>query len=237
MRTRTILAAALCLAAASTAAQAVPSQSYYRPHELHSLDYRVAETLAWEVCREIGSTFKDPCKVDSASDHKLVLLGPPEAHARLVEILAERDPPERGLQRFELRLMRGRRGGTGAAVGPLPPGVASALAGLEEFLPSTRFELVASGSLRTSGRGELELAGTRDERYRVALDYRGRRTGRGPGTLFVDVAVTEVGPREKSEERSLVSATLSVDLGETIVVGSSAAGDGDVLVLLLSAPG
>jgi hypothetical protein len=238
-RERILFVSALWILAGGSAAWAVPSKSYYRSHELHSLDYRVAETLAWGVCREIGSTEKDPCKVDSASDHKLVLLGPAEAHARLVEILAERDPVGRPAQRFEVYLLRGREGRSVAVAGPLPAGVAAALGGLREFLPSTGFEMLASGTLETSGRAEVQLAASAGDRYLVALDYRGRRTGRGPATLFVDVAVTLLGVMGSPDRtQSVVSSSVSVDLGATVVVGSSGGPhhEQEVLVLLLSAP-
>jgi hypothetical protein len=237
-RERALVLTALWIASGGGATWAVPSKSYYRSHELHSLDYRVAETLAWEICRSVGSTDKDPCKVDSSSDHKLVLLGPAEAHARLVEILAERDPVGRPAQRFEVYLLRGREGKEPAAIASLPAGVAAALSGLREFLPSTGFEILASGALETSGRAEVQLAGKGDEKYLIALDYRGRRTGRGPATLFVDVTVTPVGAGQRPDDaRRLVSNSLTIDAGETVVVGSSGGPprDQELLVLLLSA--
>jgi len=236
---RILVAGTLCVTSGCVAAWAVPSKSYYRAHELHSLDYRVAETLAWDICREIGSTEKDPCKVDSASDHKVVLLGPAEAHARLVEVLSERDPLERAVQRFEVYLLSGRDGRVPAVPGSLSPAVAAALSGLREFLPSTGFEIVASGAIETSGRAEVQLAGKGGEKYLVALDYRGRRTGRGPANLFVDIAVRPLGTAGDPPDAggSIISSSLTVDVGETVVVGSSGGPprEREVVVLLLSA--
>jgi hypothetical protein len=237
-RERVSIVGALWILCGCAATWAVPSKSYYRTHALHSLDYRVAETLAWGLCREIGSSDKDPGKVAQASDHSIVLLGPPEAHARLVEILAERDPLGRPVQRFEVYLVRGQPERSGATVGSLPPGVVAALQGLKEFLPTTGFEIVASGSVETGGRGEVRLAGKGDESYIVSLDYRGRRTGRGPGTLFVDVAVRSLAAGvDRAAARDVVTSSLSLDVGETIVVGSSGGSPmgREVLVLLLAA--
>jgi hypothetical protein len=235
MRSRIIpFVATLLVAAGVNAVMATPSRSYYRTHELHSLDYRVAETLAWDICHEVGDSEKDPCKVDSSAEHRLTLLGPPEAHARLVKLLAERDTKDRSLQRFEIILLRARDGASGASPVVLPAHVSRALEGLQEILPGTRFDRVASGSLQTAGRGVIRLGGAGGAAYQVEVDYRGRRTGRGVPELLLDVTATPLKADGSADPgRTSISSSMIIFEGETVVVGSSGAGDPGEAILVL----
>ena len=238
MMTRKILALtlALGLTAAVSSANAEPSQSYYRTHALNSLDYRVAETLVWAICRSLGSTENAPCKVSEATNHKVVVLGSDEAHAAIVQMLSERDPAGKPAQRFEVTLVgvTGNRASAGSRI-DAPAHIRNALEGLKELMQDAEFEVLAAGWVRTSEQGEIRLEDADENGYRIQLDYRSRRTGLERTEL--QVVVTATNSTNNPNLRDLLQTSLSIFVGETVVVGSSTSRvtDSPAIVLLLTA--
>ena len=214
-------------------AHAAASESYYRTHELQSLDYRVAETLAWEICNDQLSDSDTACKIEAA-EHKLVVLGPDQVHAEIVRMLADRDPATRAAQRFEVILLRTVEA-PGSSPSEFPPHVRAALDGVRELMPATGFKILATGWVLTSGQGATRLVDGDGNRYIIQLHYRGRRIGLERTMLSLDVKATA--DNNNPNLRYLMETSISIDLGETVVVGSSVGYDEDdpILFLLLTA--
>ena len=229
------MAMALCLAAVMSSASAKPSESYYRTHELNSLDYRVAETLAWEICGSQESTDDMPCKVSEASNHKLVVLGPDAAHAAIVKMLSERDPAGKPAQRFEVTLVGTVDRSEAGSREDMPSHVRNALEGLEELMQGVRFTVLAGGWVRTSNQGEIRMEDVDGNGYIIRLHYRGRRTGLDRTEL--EMGVTATADSNNPNLRALLKTSLSIFVGETVVVGSSISriADSPAVVLLLTA--
>ncbi|HXV77394.1 MAG TPA: hypothetical protein VD788_13840, partial [Candidatus Polarisedimenticolaceae bacterium] len=171
-------------------------------------------------------------KVTEATPTHLFVLGPDEAHAAIVEMLAERDPAVPAAQGFEVTLVRAVRPPAGDPPGSFPPRIATALRGLLELMPDLRFEPMATGSVRTSDRGRIRLATENGERYVVEIEYRSRRVGLERTEL--SLAIEAERDSNNPNLRDLLATSLSVFVGETVVVGSSTTSNSqDPMVLLL----
>jgi len=142
-------------------------------------------------------------------------------------------------------LVASTQGGSGSE--PIPASVAKAIQDIKDFLPYTRYEMHDTAVLRTASLNNLrtELQGP-DARYTARFQYQMGDDGRLNIHKFeltreLEPGVSSSG-RSKGEGatpqpswRDVISTAFSVNVGETIVVGTSRLnGPGKALVLVLT---
>ncbi len=236
---RTPLAALLLLAglaAPATAAQGGDGSPPYQNRYLISyLDLHAAELLAWELCPQ-----KERCKVVSTMTGEgvkvLEVLADSATHERIVQALAREDAAPR-TQVFQLHLLEGSTAGAVAAPSDLPLGASKALEDLRGFLPYKSYRLLDTAWLPTTGGVQARLVGDGGASY--AVDLRFKRVGdRKEKRLFVEFfRMREEGtlPALARPPRQLIETSFGLEIGETIVVGTSrvdGASDKALVVLL-----
>ena len=113
----------------------------------------------------------------------------------------------------------------------LAPGAQKALDNMKQFLPFTHYRMLDTALLRvTPGRrGAAHGTGLTVHPYKVAMRF---RSGGADGKeLFID----GFGLDEPNDE-DLIQTSFSMDVEETVVVGTSSVGSGqDSLVAILTA--
>lgn len=179
------------------------------------------------------------CTMKWSNNDWLTVWAPPAAHEWFAARVAEwgTPPPPPQTLVFKLYLLWAQPGS-----GPAPrlaPGAAAALEDLMEFLPPSSFELRGSGafSLQPNERAQTVLAGS--EGYRAHLRF---SENGGSGTIRVEFSLNDlVAATDEAGNRTLRSVDVldnafGMEVGETIVVGTSEAGRaGESLIVLLSA--
>ncbi len=145
-------------------------------------------------------------------------------------------------QLYQVILLVGSTSGQDAVEG-LPKSAEKALADVRDFLPFKRYRLLDSGLLRAlPGReAAIDMNGAGGQTYRTSLTF-------GPSTSGSPLRVLNFQvdpPRESSRPlapgeaprapRSLISTSFSLEIGETIVVGSSKLGGDEALIVLVTA--
>jgi len=149
-----------------------------------------------------------------------------------------------GTQLFQVALLVGSTSGAEATEG-LPKNAEKAIADIRDFLPFKRYKLLDSGLIRTveGMNGSLLMDGVSAQQYRVSLSFRNHEKRSGSLSIYfftVDPISTKSrtlapGEAPSAQSKSLISTSFSLDVGETIVVGSSKLGGGEALVVLLTA--
>lgn len=224
-----ILAASLLLLAGpvARAAQDGP-RTYDNRYDIRYLDIHVAETLAWEQCPD-----KSACIVMGAvnSDRRgsvLTVRADSETHAKLARVLAERDsaPPT---QSFHLVLLAASN--KDGSSPDLAPGARKALDDMKGFLPFKSYRTIDTALVRVTrdGMAQARLLGPSGGNANLMLRF---ESGGADGKkLYVNTfSLTD----EKSGR--LIQTAFSMDVGESIVVGtSSVSGSDEALVAILTA--
>jgi hypothetical protein len=223
----------LCMAlAVATAAGAQPEgNAPQRAYEFRHLDARVAEALFWQICEEEGDA---RCAVLNAAGRALVVRADLPVQRRMARLIAERDVLPAS-QRLQIHLLSAT---PGAAAIPERLGAEPrrALEDLAAVLGPRRFVLLDSGLVSIADVTTTRLAGPGG----VLLDAKLRLrevSGLENDKLYVDVWLA-VPERSGADLRSgsLLETSLSLDAGETVVVGTSRVDGGEEgLVLLLTA--
>jgi hypothetical protein len=237
-------ALALCLALAAGLAGTAPvtaqdePQPTVRDYELHHLDARVAEALFWDLCPADPG---DGCQVLLAMGNLIRVRAPVAVQRRMARLLAERDVLPTS-HRLQIHLLTAEAGGRQLPEG-LPPGARQALDDLASVLPYGRFHLLDTAVVETVNVARVNLAGPRGVVLDAALDLQGV-TGLEGEKLHLDLRLSSGGSVEQPPGEggpqvrpgTLLSTSLSLARGETVVVGTSRAGSGDqALVVLLTA--
>ena len=152
---------------------------------------------------------------------------------------------------FQVVLLIAETSGPAVTEG-VPPRAQKALVNLREFLPYKSYRLLDLAWLRTMRSANATLAGPEGATYRVSLQF---HPADGPGErLLIDgFSVTElplvpredvafhskdvsVTPRPPRAPQDLLNSMFGMELGETVVVGTSKLdGPNKALVVLLSA--
>jgi hypothetical protein len=228
-----LLAALLLLvtALAPEAAAQSPSspEAVTRIYHIQFLEMPTAATIADKVC---SGEHPDLCSARFAGDRALALTAPEPIHRQFAQLLAERDLPPAS-QKFEVILLAAAR--TGTTSGDLPAHAARALEDLEGFLPFSSYRLLDTGWIMTSGHASVTLgdAGSFDAK----LSFMGDPTA---GKLLVEHFVLSHRDFDRveghviySDERLILSSSFGIDVGETVVVGSSKLDGGDEAVVVL----
>jgi len=158
----------------------------------------------------------------------LRLMASAEIHQGVAEVLKKEDIPPRTLL-FQVTLLE-----TSKQPGErpeLPRDAAKAVADLEGFLPFKSYSLIDSGMIRTSAWSRLELSRTWDVLFR----FRSHRQAGMPLSME-GFELTKSRPAGDGEvTRKIIDTTFSMNVGETVVVGTSKLNGGDeALVVLLT---
>lgn len=112
---------------------------------------------------------------------------------------------------------------------------------VRDFLPFKSYKLLDSALLRIDESGKTQLDGIPPAQYEVSFAFRPIAGNKLSIWSFRLVAVrpkggTPLPPGVAPEaERALIDTSFTVDLGETIVVGSSRLGGSEALVVLFTA--
>ena len=133
---------------------------------------------------------------------------------------------------------------SGDAPPALSAGAQRAMDDLLGFLPFRSYRVLDSGMMRTSEEAQLSLGG--DLGYRAALRFGGDPTSGKPLFIkrfrleqsFTRYVSSQPGvPAEREDvHREVMSSSFSMEVGETVVVGTSKLDGGDeALVVLLTA--
>jgi hypothetical protein len=236
-RKLTLLVSIALVAATAAAAQPEEEEASHRDYQLRHLDVRVAEALFWEVCEPQV----DSCQVLLAAGGALRVMAPRSVQRRMTRLLAERDalPPS---QRLQLHLLSAGRE-PGEIPAALTAGPRQALEDLAAVLGYRRFDLLDSALVDTVQAARTNLAGPAGVVLDAALHVR-TVTGLENEKIHVDLMLTVPGTDEqepaaggaKLRPGTLLSTSLSLNAGETVVVGTSRVDGGEEgLVLLLTA--
>lgn len=237
MNKRTTLLVCIALAAATSAAAQPAEEAGDRAYQLRHLDSRVAEALFWDLC----DAERDRCAVHSATGGGLTVRAPQSIQRRMARLLAERDvlPPS---QRLQLHLLVAGRD-RGQIPEALTAGPRKALEDLAAVLGYRSFVLLDVALVETVESARTNLAGPGGVVLDAALRVRAV-TGLENDKLHVDLSLTVPGAHEQAQAAggegfrpaSLLNTSLSLDAGETVVVGTSRVDGGEEgLVLLLTA--
>lgn len=220
----------LALFALLAAAPAAAADEVGRSYTLHTLDYRVAETLVWDICkRNNGSA--DRCQVQHSGPRSLTAFAAPGIHAQIVEMLTEKDERTPASLLFEITLVRlesnGDRGGA-----KLASHQQKALDALGEIFPGKKATVFDTGLLRTATEGRIQLADQNGDLYVAELRLRSVVGGEEGLDFSIDLTIRH-GSHE--EAATMLASRLSVTEGETVVAGSSRTGAETAIVVLLTA--
>ncbi len=208
----------------------------YSPRFLHPDN---AMALAFQVCGDDEMR----CVVESMGRQGIVLRAPAQVHTEYETLLQERDVPP-ATQEFRVILLRADQSGS---MPDVPSDATAALEDLRDMLAYTGFEMIDSGWVRTSGSGSTTMgeAGS----FLVQLSFAG--DPREDSALLVEAfelvhsqvfwenieTAAGVVPRAHlADPKSVLSSQFGINVGETVVVGTSRTNGGnEALVVLLTA--
>jgi hypothetical protein len=207
---------------------AKPIRGYWSRYDIRYLDVHVAETLAWDQCPE-----KSACAVkglrSGGRGAVLEVTADSEVHARIARVLAERDSAPRA-QAFQLVLLAAGNKSNGP-VPALSEGAQKALDDMRKFLPFTHYRMLDTALIRVTQDdvAEARIAGLAVHPYKVVMRF--RAGGADGKELFIDGFGLD-----EPNDRDLIQTSFSMDVGETVVVGTSSVGSGqEALVAILTA--
>jgi hypothetical protein len=144
-------------------------------------------------------------------------------------------------QLFQVILLRGTATGPEELIG-LPKNAEKAIRDVRDFLPFKSYKLLDSGLVRIEEglEGAVRLDGIAPQQYDVRVAWQQQAAKLSIWRFAVipvrPKATTPLPPGVAPEaDRPLITTAFSVDLGETIVVGSSKLGGDQALVVLFTA--
>jgi len=225
-----------------------------REFSIQTLGPLTAETMVWDLCK--GFSQSAECQVRAASGESIVVRGTTAVHEAVARML--KDAADEAVARmkaaavtplptqtFHFSLIEGRAGAPGFS-GDISEAGKAALRDVRELLPFKAFRLVDSGLVRTQRVGEVRLSGD-GRSYVVNLHYNEwSDTGDAPKIGLNGLELLEMRPAEPlgSQEGKygrhrvmpILETSLTLELGETVVVGTSKLNGGaEALILLVTA--
>jgi hypothetical protein len=213
----------------ASAAQDRPDPSYSSRYDIRYLSVHTAESLVWDLCPQ-----KDACLVRGLANANgrgavLDVNADHETHARIAKALADRDsaPPT---QVFQLVLLAAGNKSNGPAP-TLSAGAQKALDDMKKFLPFTNYRMLDTALLRVTQDdvAQAQVAGFAVHPYKVAMRF--RAGGADGKSLFIDGFGLD-----EPNGHDLIQTSFSMNVGETVVVGTSSVGGGqEALVAILTA--
>jgi hypothetical protein len=212
-----------------------------RLYALSHVDLDSAYQLASSVCREIPPNRRGSieCNVSVMGEEgTLIVTTTAELHTRLAALLTEVDRPPH-TQTFQIIVLAATD--TASTPSDLPQGAQRAVEDIIDFLPYAGFRVLDSGWLKTVREGQTSLTGPTG--FEVELRFRG--DSRSNEQLLVErFSMTARVPFQNSEgqrgyrHEMILHTSFSMDVGETVVVGTSKLNGGEeptALVILLTA--
>jgi hypothetical protein len=143
-------------------------------------------------------------------------------------------------QLFQVVLVRGAVSGPEETVG-IPKNAEKAIRDIRDFLPFKSYKILDSGLVRIDDSGKIRLDGIPPQQYDVRIAWRPASANKLTIWEFVVVPAHVPGsvPLPKGvapeAERPIIDTSFAIDVGETIVVGSSKLGGDVALVVLFTA--
>ncbi|HEY2090662.1 MAG TPA: hypothetical protein VGJ81_02150 [Thermoanaerobaculia bacterium] len=143
-------------------------------------------------------------------------------------------------QLFQVVLVRGATSGAEELVG-IPKNAEKAIRDIHDFLPFKSYKLLDSGLLRIDDSGKIRLDGVPPQQYDIDVAWRPVSANKLTIWNFQVVPVRIPGgvPLGKGiapqADRPVIDTSFTIDVGETIVVGSSKLGGDVALVVLFTA--
>jgi hypothetical protein len=198
-----------------------------------------AYTIAVSTCREEQIRQRTACNVEVLEDKgTLVVTAIPAIHERVAALLDEVDTPPL-TQTFQVIVLAATDSESMPA--DLPPGAQQAVDDIASFLPYRGFRLLDAGWLRTVRAGQTSLTGPTG--FEVMLEFRGDPRSDEPllistFRMWLDDGMVTPNGEYHNIRQSIVDTSFSMDVGETVVVGTSKLnGDREptALVILLTA--
>jgi hypothetical protein len=224
--------------AADTADIPSPETIVPRIYRVSHLDLRDAALLAQQRC--LNEYPPEGCAYAIEGQHWFRFLTTSEMHDQITALLEENDRMPASLNMRVVLLVADN---TQRSEPDLPEAEARALDDLKQFLPYKGYRVLESGWVHTKGRGELRLGV--DPTYLAEIDLRGERAPGDPSvhvrgfrlvTEIPATVITDSGVAQESfRSMEILSTSFTMDIGETVVVGTSKLnGDDEALVVLLT---
>jgi hypothetical protein len=143
-------------------------------------------------------------------------------------------------QLFQVVLVRGATNGAEELVG-IPKNAEKAIRDIHDFLPFKSYKLLDSGLVRIDDSGKIRLDGIPPQQYDISVAWRRASPNKLTVWNFQVVPVRNPGAAPLGKgiapqaDRPVIDTSFSIDVGETIVVGSSKLGGDVALVVLFTA--
>ncbi|HYN20978.1 MAG TPA: hypothetical protein VE078_08460 [Thermoanaerobaculia bacterium] len=234
MRSLRLLTASLLLLACPLAARqeetppktSTRSDAYFGRYIVRYLDVYSAQTLAWEQCPK-----KEECEIKGLSQDRGAVLDvtvDAATHDRLARAFAEHDVPR--TQSFQLVVLAASTKPNGD-VPALYKGAQKALDDIKGFLPFKSYRILDTALIRVTqfDVAKSQVAGLPPSTYEVLLRF--RTAGVEGEKLIIDT----FGLKDR-KDNNLIQTAFSMDIGETVVVGTSSVDAAqESLVVLMSA--
>lgn len=200
--------------------------AYFSRYTVRYLDVYSAQTLAWEQCPR-----KEACEIKGLSQDRGAVLDvsvDAATHDRIARAFAQHDVPR--TQSFQLVVLAASTKPNGA-VPALYKGAQKALDDIKGFLPFKSYRILDTGLIRVTqfDVARAQVAGLSADTYQVLLRF--RTAGEGGKKLIIDT----FGLNDR-KDNNLIQTSFSMDVGETVVVGTSSVyATEESLVVLMSA--
>jgi hypothetical protein len=226
LRSTAVLLLSLLSPLATLAAQQGEAQTMR--YEVRYLNDHQAVSLAWEQCPQ-----KDACRIGALTGPGgrgavMDVTADAATQERFARALAERDVPR--TQKFQLVLLAAGTKPNGSPP-PLSAGAQKALDDIREFLPFKSYRVLDAALIRIAQDdvAQARVAGLSAASYKVSMRFR------SGGTDGRKLVIDGFG-LDDEKDRDLIQTSFAMDVGETVVVGtSSVGGSEEALVAILTA--
>jgi hypothetical protein len=161
----------------------------------------------------------------------------------LVADQGEKGPPARESYLLQVVLLLGKLDGP-SSTSNIPRNTIQTLKDVETFLPYKSYQLLDTSLIRSDGHASSVLHGPSGRKFHLSLGFRTEQGEKGERLSFQQFRIDAppVPPRAPGGEPGLappapsgpiLSSSFTVDVGETIVVGTSKLNGGDQALLVL----
>jgi hypothetical protein len=208
-----------------------------RAYQLEHLSQVDGIMLAHQACLELRGHDSN-CRYEVEENTWFIYNTDAKTQEAIAEVLARHDVPARSLT---LRLSVFMADNDEHPLPPLNPGEAQALADLAQLLPYRGYRLVETGWLRAENRGQINLGGmpayVANFRMKIPVDPEGTSVRMEHFELFhLYTRTSAAGIEQGPDQRAIVRTSFTMEIGETVVVGTSRLdGKDEAMVVLLTA--
>ncbi len=235
---RTLLVAlcGIALATGMTFAATGSDAQVKRVYHVEHIDAMDAIMLAHQLC--LSQAPEQSCSYSQQGRSWFTYTTTPAMQDRIAALLKERDVATPTLS-FRVVLLLAD--GTARPAPSLPAGERAALEDLQKLFPYKGYRILDTGAIRSSSEAQLNMGG--DQGYVAQMKIARNEGGKGPRLeigrfRLMRLPSAGAGNGEDKEHRAtdLIETSFSMDIGETVVVGTSRLdGDDQALIVLLTA--